>query len=92
MAADRGFILSDHADWKGLIKAIDATECECVCLTHGYTASFARYLSEKGYNAQETHTLYGGDEANEEDELPVEITTEEGEVIEDSNVDRTETL
>ena len=92
MAADRGFILSDHADWKGLIKAIDATECECVCLTHGYTASFARYLSEKGYNAQEAHTLYGGDEANEEDELPVEITNEEGEVIEDSNVDRTETL
>lgn len=63
MAADRGFVLSDHADWNGLISAIDATGCECVCLTHGYTASFTRYLREKGYNAHEAHTFYG-----EEDE------------------------
>lgn len=81
MAADRGFVLSDHADWEGLIKAIDAANCECVCLTHGYTASFARYLRERGYNAHEAHTYYGGDEASEEDETPVELVNEEGEVI-----------
>lgn len=81
IAADRGFILSDHADWPGLIKAIDATGCECVCLTHGYTASFSRYLTEKGYNAHEAHTCYGGDEAGEEDEMPVKITNEKGEII-----------
>ncbi|HEX8377697.1 MAG TPA: ligase-associated DNA damage response exonuclease [Pedobacter sp.] len=81
MAADRGFVLSDHADWDGLIKAIDATECECVCLTHGYTASFARYLTEKGYNAHEAHTYYGGDEAVEEDTLPIKLVDEDGEVI-----------
>ena len=62
MAADRGFVLSDHADWQGLISAIDATQCECVCLTHGYTASFARYLRERGYNAHEAHTYYGAEE------------------------------
>src|SRR5690606_36637827 len=39
-AADRGFVLSDHADWDGLIQAIEATECETVYLTHGYTATF----------------------------------------------------
>src|SRR5581483_1318267 len=50
-AADRGFVLSDHADWNGLIAAIDATGCEKVYLTHGYTASFARYLNEIGYDA-----------------------------------------
>lgn len=61
-AADRGFVLSDHADWDGLISAIDATGCECVYLTHGYTASFTRYLNEIGYNAKEVHTLYGNDE------------------------------
>lgn len=71
-AADRGFVLSDHADWQGLITAIDATECECVLLTHGYTASFSRYLSERGYNAHEAHTNYGGDEAFVEDELSVQ--------------------
>ena len=64
-AADRGFVLSDHADWPGLISAIAATDCEQVYLTHGYTASFSRYLSEKGYDAREVHTLYG----NENEEL-----------------------
>jgi putative mRNA 3-end processing factor len=32
--------MSDHADWNGLVSAIDATGCESVYLTHGYTASF----------------------------------------------------
>ncbi|MBS1524158.1 MAG: ligase-associated DNA damage response exonuclease [Bacteroidetes bacterium] len=64
-AADRGFVLSDHADWDGLISAIDATGCEKVYLTHGYTATFARYLAEIGYDAHEVHTLYGDEEAEE---------------------------
>jgi len=67
-AADRGFVLSDHADWDDLISAIDATGCEKVYLTHGYTASFARYLNEIGFDAHEVHTLYGGDELTEADE------------------------
>ena len=71
-AADRGFVLSDHADWDGLISAIDATGCECVYLTHGYTASFTRYLNEIGYNAKEVHTLYGNDE-----EAGIQPSTEE---------------
>jgi putative mRNA 3-end processing factor len=61
-AADRGFILSDHADWSGLISAIDATGCEKIYLTHGYQASFARYLSEIGFDAHEVHTLFGNEE------------------------------
>src|ERR1700743_127066 len=70
-AADRGFVLSDHADWDGLISAIDATGCEKVYLTHGYTATFTRYLNEIGFDAQEVHTLYGGEEeeVNKEDVL-----------------------
>jgi putative mRNA 3-end processing factor len=56
------FVLSDHADWDGLISAIDATGCEKVYLTHGYTATFSRYLSEIGFDAHEVHTLYGGEE------------------------------
>jgi putative mRNA 3-end processing factor len=61
-AADRGFVLSDHADWDGLISAIDATGCESVYLTHGYTATFSRYLNEIGFDAHEVYTLYGDDE------------------------------
>lgn len=80
-AADRGFVLSDHADWDGLTQAIEATGCETVYLTHGYTASFSRYLSEIGYDAHEANTLYGGDEAVEEDENKVELVDAEGDVI-----------
>lgn len=62
-AADRGFVLSDHADWEGLIQAIEATEAEKVYLTHGSTASFGRFLQEeKGINAVELQTLFGVEE------------------------------
>jgi len=45
---DRGFILSDHADWPQLLQAIDATQAESVWVTHGYTAPLARWLGEHG--------------------------------------------
>jgi putative mRNA 3-end processing factor len=79
-AADRGFVLSDHADWDGLISAIDATGCESVYLTHGYTATFARYLSEIGFDAHEVHTLYGDDKelAEESKEAAVEDSASTG--------------
>jgi putative mRNA 3-end processing factor len=44
--ADRGFILSDHADWPGLLTAIRGTGASTVYLTHGSTAVMARYLRE----------------------------------------------
>ncbi len=65
-AADRGFVLSDHADWEGLISAIKATGCETAYLTHGYTASFSKYLQETGYDAREAKTLYGNEEETEQ--------------------------
>ncbi|NVJ85715.1 MAG: ligase-associated DNA damage response exonuclease [Algoriphagus sp.] len=62
-AADRGFVLSDHADWEGLISAIEATEAEKVYLTHGSTAAFGKFLQEeKGINAVELQTLFGEEE------------------------------
>lgn len=64
-AADRGFVLSDHADWEGLITAIKATEAENIYVTHGYTATFSKYLTENGWNSREVQTLYGGDESVE---------------------------
>lgn len=44
---DKGFVLSDHADFTGLDQTIEATGAEQIFLTHGYTAQFGRYLSEK---------------------------------------------
>jgi len=45
---DRGFILSDHADWPGLLAAVAATRCERVVVTHGDEAVLARALEERG--------------------------------------------
>jgi putative mRNA 3-end processing factor len=61
-AADRGFILSDHADWDGLLSTIEATGAENIYLTHGYTAAFARFLADLGLNAQEVPTRFTGEE------------------------------
>lgn len=67
-AADIGFVLSDHADWNGLIMAIKATEAEKVYLTHGSTAVFGRYLEEvEKIHAVELKTLFVGEAADIED-------------------------
>ena len=57
-AIDHAFVLSDHADWKGLISAIKYTGCENVITTHGYTDIFAQYLCEQGWNARTEKTQY----------------------------------
>lgn len=65
-AVDRGFILSDHVDWKDLNRAIAESEAERVIVTHGYTDIYARYLrEEKGFQASTEKTEFG-EEENEE--------------------------
>jgi putative mRNA 3-end processing factor len=58
---DRGFVISDHADWPGLLEAIKATGAQNIYVTHGYTDIFARYLSDKGYKAAVVRTEYEGE-------------------------------
>lgn len=60
-AADRGFVMSDHADWAGLNEAIKATGAERIFVTHGYTSQFARWLTEQGYNAGIVETEFEGE-------------------------------
>lgn len=59
---DRGFALSDHADWPGLLQAISASECEQVIATHGQVDTLIRFLTEQGYQARTFITEFG-DEA-----------------------------
>jgi putative mRNA 3-end processing factor len=71
-AADRGFVVSDHADWDGLNAAIAATCASRVLVTHGYTAQFAHWLRDQGYDAGIVETEFAGegpDEAEPEPEL-----------------------
>ena len=58
-ALGTGFVVSDHADFPGLLSAIRATGCERVFVTHGYTAPFRRFLAEQGYDAGIVATEYG---------------------------------
>ena len=50
-AVDRGFVMSDHVDWPQLMTAIEASDPETVWVTHGYSATVARYLCENGRHA-----------------------------------------
>ncbi len=59
---DRGFVLSDHADWPGLQRAIGATGAARVIVTHGYEAVMVRWLQEQGLQAGSFGTEYGGDD------------------------------
>ena len=60
--ADKGFVLSDHADWEGLNEAISLTGAENVFVTHGYTDILSKWLVDKGLNAHPLETNFEGDE------------------------------
>ncbi|MEK8050157.1 ligase-associated DNA damage response exonuclease [Ideonella sp. DXS22W] len=60
---DRGFVLSDHADWPGLQRAIGATGAERVIVTHGEEAVMVRWLREQGLDAGAFRTEFGQEDA-----------------------------
>ncbi len=63
---DAGFSLSDHADWPSLLQAVKATEAEKVLVTHGFEATFSRYLNEIGIEAAPLHQNRPKDDSEEE--------------------------
>lgn len=59
---ERGFVLSDHADWTGLIQTILQTGAKTVYVTHGQTDVLSRYLSEQhNIEASPLQTLFEGE-------------------------------
>jgi len=64
---DRGFVLSDHADWPGLQRAIAATGAGRVIVTHGYEAVMVRWLQEQGLQAGAFHTEYDDERSDAAD-------------------------
>ena len=73
MGVDRGFVLSDHADWPGLQGAIAATGAQRVIVTHGYEAVMVRWLQAQGLQAESFRTEFGVDD----DEAPATAQTAE---------------
>ena len=54
-AFDRGFVLSDHADWPALLATVAETGASRVLVTHGWSEALARFLAEE--HALETGTI-----------------------------------
>jgi putative mRNA 3-end processing factor len=48
---DKGFILSDHADWNELLDTIAETGAEEIYVTHGFESALVRWLNEQGTKA-----------------------------------------
>lgn len=55
---ERGFVISDHADWPSLLKTVGETGCKKVFFTHGQTDAIVRYLRENGTEAFELKMPY----------------------------------
>ncbi len=59
---DRGFVMSDHADWPALLQTIEESGASRVLATHGRSDILVRYLHERGMAAAELRTEFGDDE------------------------------
>lgn len=70
MALDRGFVVSDHVDWNGILEAVDASGAHTVGVTHGYADPLVRWLKEeKGLHAYEVPTRFTGEKVQEDIEV-----------------------
>lgn len=59
---DRGFVVSDHADWPDLMRTVRETGASRIIATHGNTDAIIRALNEDGIAAEAFRTDFGGEE------------------------------
>ena len=59
---DRGFVISDHADWPALLQTIEQTGAQRVIATHGNTDALIPFLRERGVAAEAFRTDFGSEE------------------------------
>jgi putative mRNA 3-end processing factor len=62
-AFDRGFVLSDHADWPEILRTVTETGAEQVLATHGHTEPLARFLQSQGLRSSVIRTAWEGEPA-----------------------------
>jgi putative mRNA 3-end processing factor len=63
---DRGFVISDHADWPALLRTIEDSGASCVLTTHGYGDALVRVLRDRGLRASSLATPFGEEEQEPE--------------------------
>lgn len=76
-AVDRGFTLSDHADWPSLLRTIRETGARKILVTHGYSDVLVRYLKEHGIDADTMETQFRGEAEETEVEKLISAEAEE---------------
>ncbi|PLC55405.1 DNA ligase-associated DEXH box helicase [Pollutimonas nitritireducens] len=59
---DRGFVISDHADWPDLMSTIRQTGASRIIVTHGDTRALVRALKDVGIAAETLATQFGEDD------------------------------
>ncbi len=87
---DRGFVLSDHADWTGLLEAVQFSDAESVWVTHGQAETLARYLSERGHAAQALRTPYRGEWQEAENDEAADTDAESSELKDQGQIEPTD--
>jgi putative mRNA 3-end processing factor len=64
---DRGFALSDHADWPGVLRTVRETGAERIFVSHGHREALARALREQGLDARALQAGLGAEPSEEGD-------------------------
>lgn len=60
-AYDKGFVISDHADWPALLATIAETGASRVLATHGHAEALARHLTSLGLESGIIRTAWEGE-------------------------------
>jgi len=60
-AVEKGFVVSDHADFPGLLAAVEGSRAERVLVTHGFADVLARFLRDRGLDARPLATRFTGE-------------------------------
>lgn len=63
---DRGFVISDHADWPALINTVNETRATTILTTHGQATALAWYLAEQNISAAPLKGLESTEEEKED--------------------------
>jgi len=73
---ERGFVMSDHADWSGLLQSVRDSNARQVYVTHGNSHGLARYLREvEGISAEPLEGGFAAERGDEVGEGPAEAPT-----------------
>jgi putative mRNA 3-end processing factor len=65
-AVDQGFVISDHADWPSLQRAIASSQAQRIYVTHGFIEPLVHWLQDQGLDARPMDTHFEGEAGAEE--------------------------